>query len=577
MTDESHFLLPEHLADLRKSGLNDEIIERMGVYSLRAEDIEKSLGWNPLGVESALAFPYFGNGEFVRLKVFPPQKDKNGHTIKYLQPKSSGSQLYILPAVEPVLHNPSIPLAIGEGEKKSALLLQLGIHTIGVAGIWSWMDGKTHEILDQINKIAWVEREVAFYFDSDIWHRPDLMRPVYAFGKELESRGANVSVTIIEQEGDQKVGVDDFVVERGREAIKDLNTVSLSHRAFSQANGWWKKWKRKTVLVPTEESSNLKCAVHEIRKLPSQVLQSFEKKQEIAGTVTQNLLSKGALYITPEKQGYYFHSESAALFGLDDEEFVRFLADFTGLNPVETEYKFLTEHLRTEVMRRGQKTKVYQLAHYDSSTHRLYVTDFGGGMWMLDGKGVVRGRNGEDGVLFVTTSFADSFAYLPPEERIGDAGVSSFLKQISFDISSKLSPDNWRELVFIWLLSLFFPELHPTKLIPTFIGPQGSTKTTTARRFGIQLLGARFNVGHLEANERGEQSFIAAICGKPLTAFDNADSPIKWLPDRLATYATGHEFELRELYTTNRLSVHKPVAHLILTSRDPHFRRPDVA
>ena len=53
-------LHPDHIADLRKSGLSDETIKLMGVYSSRPGDIPSLVGWNPVNVESALVFPYPG-------------------------------------------------------------------------------------------------------------------------------------------------------------------------------------------------------------------------------------------------------------------------------------------------------------------------------------------------------------------------------------------------------------------------------------------------------------------------------------------------------------------------------------
>jgi len=568
---------PDHLADLRKSGLEDKTIAMMGVHTERPADISKALGWDPKGVKSVLAFPYPGTTEFSRYKIFPPIEDKDGHTVKYLQKKGTGAHLYILPPIQEVLRNPSVSLAVAEGEKKTAALIQCGVMAIGVGGIWSWLSGKTHEPILELDQIAWVDREVRLYFDSDIWHRPGLMRPVYAIGKELESRGASIQVIIIEQGGQDKVGIDDYLVANGSHALEALKNIPLSHKAFSKPSAWWKGWKSRNIITVDQKDANLKSSIQSIRKTPHIVLQAFEKKQRIAIESLSYIIDNGALYITPEEHGYFFDASSGSLHPLVDDAFLRYLSDITGLNPTETEFKYLMEQIQTETKRRGKKTTVYQLAHYDSVSHKLYVSDFKGGMWVMDGKNVTHTSNGQDGVLFVTSSLSSPFQYLPPGERIKDATVHSFLEPINCDPQSSITPDELRSLLYIWLLSIFFPELHPTKLIPTLIGPMGSTKTTTARKFGIQITGERFNVGHLESTDRGEQAFIATVCGKPLAVFDNADAPIKWLPDRLATFATGHEFELRELYTTNQLAIYKPMAHIMLTSRDPYFRRPDVA
>ena len=569
---------PEHLADLRKSGLEDATIAMMGVYTLCPADIPKDLGWDPREVTSVLAFPYPGTGGFCRHKVFPTIKDSDGHTIKYLQKKGTGAHLYIMPTIEEALRNPSVPLAVGEGEKKTAALIQSGVNAIGIGGIWNWINSQTHEPIAELDRIAWVDREVLLCFDSDIWHRRDLLKPVYAFGMELEGRGASVRVAVIEQKGQVKVGIDDYLVINGSKALATLKTIPLSHKAFSQAAAWWKGWKSKNSIVITDQKDGgLKDSIQAIRKIPHKVLRTFEKKQQITLESLSYMAANGALCVTTEGLGYFFDRTSGSLHPLDEDAFHRYLSDVTGLNLTETEFKYLFEQIQTETKRRGQKTIVYPLAHYDQTVHKLYITDFQGGMWVLDGQNVTRAPNGQDGVLFITSSLAVPFQYLSPGDRIKDVNVASFLAPINGDPQSLISPDELRSLLFHWLLSMFFPELHPTKLIPAFIGPMGSTKTTTARRVGMLIMGGRFNVGHLETTDRGEQAFIATVCGKPFAAFDNADAPIKWLADRLATFATGNLFELRKLYTTNQLDIYKPTACIVLTSRDPYFRRPDVA
>jgi hypothetical protein len=92
---------------------------------------------------------------------------------------------------------------------------------------------------------------------------------------------------------------------------------------------------------------------------------------------------------------------------------------------------------------------------------------------------------------------------------------------------------------------------------------------------GRLLCGPEFDVMNLR--EKHEDAFVAAVSNRTIMALDNADSRIKWLEDALATYATGVRYRLRRLYTTNEEVSYSPRAILMLSSRDPHFRRPDVA
>ncbi|HLI30795.1 MAG TPA: hypothetical protein VKV79_06830, partial [Terriglobia bacterium] len=114
-----------------------------------------------------------------------------------------------------------------------------------------------------------------------------------------------------------------------------------------------------------------------------------------------------------------------------------------------------------------------------------------------------------------------------------------------------------------------------TRIIPAFLGPQGSGKTSAMRMIGTLFCGAQFDVTGLSRDR--EDAFVAAVSNRVIVALDNADSRIQWLEDALATYATGLRYRLRRLYSTNEEVSYSPRAMLLLSSRDPHFRRPDVA
>lgn len=232
-----------HFRDLRKSGLNEEIIEMMGVRSVRPEDIGKLADGGLTGVESVLEFPYPEVNGFSRYKLFPSFKGRNGHTIKYLQRKGTGCHLYILAPVRAVLENISAPLRIVEGEKKAAAGVQAGLNCIGIGGLWNWVDGETGEAIGEIDKIPWVNRPIEIIPDSDVWSREDSQRAVFALSKNLEERGAEVLVVVIPQEGKEKMGLDDFLLKFGKGKFPALNRINLKHPTLHQHSKWWRRWK----------------------------------------------------------------------------------------------------------------------------------------------------------------------------------------------------------------------------------------------------------------------------------------------------------------------------------------------
>jgi putative DNA primase/helicase len=233
---------PNHLADLRASGLTDETIRQAGVYSLRPKDFTLFFNarTNLSSLETALCFPYQG-GEFARIKLFPFPSilDSRGKPMKYSQPSGTGARLYI-----PFKLNDG-PVHICEGEKKVLAAHQAGMNAAGIGGLWNWLTNG--EPTDDLNLIDWNDRDVVMIPDSDAFQRQELLRPVYALGRELRERGATVSVAEIPQPGQEKVGLDDYLVAGGR--VDDLETFTLGGQTFRSASFWYGQWKLKTQLA----------------------------------------------------------------------------------------------------------------------------------------------------------------------------------------------------------------------------------------------------------------------------------------------------------------------------------------
>jgi len=233
-------LHPLHVEDLRRSGLADATIEMMRVSSVRPADINKlCLGGLP-GVESVLEFPYPGVADFSRYKLFPALGN-----MKYFQTKDTGSHLYILSSVARVLGDFNRKLYFVEGEKKTAAALQAGLSAIGISGIWNWKAKDTWKGTQELQSIPFADREVEIVPDSDTWARDDLQQAVYAFAKYLEFRGAKVSVCLIPQPTDSKVGLDDYLLNRAAEDFHSLKRINLKHPALSQHKEWYESWKDK--------------------------------------------------------------------------------------------------------------------------------------------------------------------------------------------------------------------------------------------------------------------------------------------------------------------------------------------
>lgn len=232
-------LHPDHLDDLRRSGLSDETIRAAGVYTLRPADIGKKLGGGDVGVASLLAFPYPGCDGFERYRCFY-EDGKTGP--KYRQPKGALNRLYIPPGVELAGDD---PLIITEGEKKALKLTQEGFPAAGIGGVWSWLtkgDGEESKPIDDFGLVNW-NRPVTIIFDSDGTGNHMVRLAAFRLAREISRREATVSILFLPSgENGEKMGADDLLVAHGPEALGDrLKTAWPFDPSWGdrEAEVWW--------------------------------------------------------------------------------------------------------------------------------------------------------------------------------------------------------------------------------------------------------------------------------------------------------------------------------------------------
>lgn len=219
---------PDHLADLRKSGLSDETIEAAGIRTTPPRDIPRLLKFPPKYLISAYQIPYPGT-DYLRFRCFY-EAGRNGR--KYLQPSNSQVRLYIPPGIEGALQDPTGTLWITEGEKKALKAIQEGLCCIGLGGLWNWK-GKG-KLLPEFNSIPLDGRHVRIIPDNDFRRRQvgyennDLVSAVQGLSKALTKLGAKVKVVLLPK-SPEKVGLDDFLLTHAPEDLDALETIDATN------------------------------------------------------------------------------------------------------------------------------------------------------------------------------------------------------------------------------------------------------------------------------------------------------------------------------------------------------------
>lgn len=226
----------------RASGVSDDVMQRAGLWSESDPgELAKMTGISrKLWTEDhlpALVFPYRAPGEqdpsIFRVKPLRPlafpKADGTVELRKYVQPKGHGVRLFFPPgllASERQRRDANLSLLVTEGEKKTLSAEAYGMLCVGLSGVscWSARRGRKRVLHDDWQHLELRGRRVFLVFDSDATTN---IRGVRAeekkLAKALRGAGANPHVVRLPEGPDgAKWGLDDFLVHRGAEALRDL-------------------------------------------------------------------------------------------------------------------------------------------------------------------------------------------------------------------------------------------------------------------------------------------------------------------------------------------------------------------
>lgn len=224
---------PLSIADLQRSGIAVKDAERAGFFDVE----DASTIYPEFKPVPAYVIPYFSpagenmtfdRGPFCRVRYlhansgqgsFVPQK-----AVRYGQPRASGTRAYFPPVIDwqPLIEDAEEPIVITEGEKKALAGAIAGFPVIALGGVFNFMaagDG----LLPELQAINWRNREVYICFDSDAALNPNILVAEARLVNELQyKRGARCFLVRIPQDGEEKVGLDDYLVAHGPSGLVQL-------------------------------------------------------------------------------------------------------------------------------------------------------------------------------------------------------------------------------------------------------------------------------------------------------------------------------------------------------------------
>jgi len=324
------------------------------------------------------------------------------------------------------------------------------------------------------------------------------------------------------------------------------------------------------------------------------------RKRIISRVVRKDLQKRGRFLKDDYGEAYYFFDEEKRVVKISgmkkmsgNSEMEPLLSELYDLNAETAEGRFALKELENFSLRTGQRIEVHRITFYDKKRNRLHVFDRGSQYFVVDGTRIRKKPNGTNEIYFksrfsTSSSSSSSLTYIPPDERSKDVIVPGELtmwkregsllhrflcNRTNFSYETALDEGKQRLQLLLHFYAILFNELFHTRPILCFVGQKGSGKSATLRMIGKFFCGHDFDLRGVPT----EKDFSVLAANNSLLFLDNVDRPYKWLEDALATVATGITYSKRKLFTDFTEISKKPQCFIGITSRDPHFKRDDVA
>ena len=232
---ERRFLSPHDREVCSAHSLNDETIEKAGLYTGDAAEVRRVLGFNPNNTSGLIMpnyDPFTGMIRQCRVRCHtPPIVD--GKPARYLSTKGARNLLYFPPDPDLMQKLVDVDTTIywTEASFKALAAWQRGLFAVSFDGCWGWRTKgmeKQSCALPDLDFVKVRERANVVVFDSDVTRNKEVARARQALGKELYHRGADLVYGVdLPSEGGAIVGWDDYLVKHSVEEFLDLPMLEL--------------------------------------------------------------------------------------------------------------------------------------------------------------------------------------------------------------------------------------------------------------------------------------------------------------------------------------------------------------
>lgn len=356
-----------------------------------------------------------------------------------------------------------------------------------------------------------------------------------------------------------------------------LSRDEVLYLAHHSANNKWPTLPRelaKDVLraevVSADVSHDAKEIIINARKMPGT---TAEKHRYVLTAVKAMMEDMGSFINTTTKGAMFVQKTTGHPIELTrtSEGLQTCLGSVFGLNPTEREEQFIAAGLEIYARSITSITDSGALSHYDLKTNTMLLHTGRKDVLRITPDFVETIVNG-NGVVFDWITDSDPFAPVLYDNSNSSSGLDWAAEMFTLHNTTNLSEAEHTAIMKSWFLFLLFRNMSSARPVLLLNGQPGSGKTTTAKRVYNLIYGQNKKISSLSTFE----DFDNTVSNLPFVFYDNVDSYLTWLPDRIAQSAGAIDVGKRKLYTNNESFTIKRDAMIALTAHNPRFLRPDV-
>lgn len=307
----------------------------------------------------------------------------------------------------------------------------------------------------------------------------------------------------------------------------------------------------------------------------------YDQKYKTSLVIRNWLANKGRFFRTDSGVVYFFDIKNKSLLPINDsrdnstQDFKNLVNGEPELNPTLPAFEYLFQDILKDASDLPE-TRVNKVMYFDEKRMALYFYGNNGATLKITASKMELVDNGSDEILFVKSGDPINLFKIINAKQT-DALQKYYLDRVNFRSTENITVKEQKLLLEVYLHSLFFESIQPTKPIVVFQGETGSGKTDALKAMGKILIGDSFHESSIQKEERDFQS---AIYNNYYYQLDNMDAnKPNWFEDAIATMSTGGSMIVRTLYKnpTDEPTVIHPHCFVSISTMNAKFTRQDVA